>query len=153
MTGNVGLRRALFQLRLEPGDAFFRAQVLICLGENSAPGALGLSAAVVEFVNPVVSLDQFVPVVVDVFHDGVELFPRQARHRPVNELEVVAAMKVVKDVHHSQPMTFDLWSTALIDDAFFFASPWRRLRAIAKAISTVSYRPQGTMGRSLLAPD
>src|SRR5437660_1185954 len=44
------------------------------------------------------------------------MLTREAGHGLVDEVEVVAAVKVVKDVHYRQPMALDLRAPAKIDD-------------------------------------
>src|SRR5260370_28740846 len=58
-------------------------------------------------------------MILDVLRYGIELLSRHARHGLVNEVEVVAAVKIVEDIHHRQPMSFDLRPAAEIDDPDF----------------------------------
>src|SRR4029453_10528999 len=115
MTGPVCPRRTLRQPRLEPRWAFLRRQVLVSLGKYPAPCPLSVDAALVELLNPAISLGRFLAVVVDILKDGVKFVSCQGGHRLVNKVEIVAAMEVVKDVQDGQPMAFDLRSTTVID--------------------------------------
>src|SRR6266852_1500179 len=94
-TGTVFLRQLELHLRLQPRNTFMRGQVFLAGGENSAPGTLRLHATLMELIRLAVLLHQFVMVLVRVFDNGVELFARQARHGPVDEVEIVSTVKVI----------------------------------------------------------
>jgi hypothetical protein len=120
----IGLLRLLRQfpldLLLEPPHAVFGGQVFVTLGKNPAPRALRLNTAFVEIIHPAILLYQCIMVFVDVFDNGIELLAREAGHRPVDEVKVVAAVKVVEHIHYRQSMPFDLWAAAEINDLDFF---------------------------------
>jgi len=81
----------LLHFLLQPVDALLRGQILSALGENSTPGTLGISASPVKCFDAVITFDQLVLVVLDVFDDSLELRASQARHSLVEKFEVVAA--------------------------------------------------------------
>lgn len=116
-TGTVFLRQLEFPFFFEAGDALFGGEVVVAFSEDLAAGVLSLDAASVELIDSAVLLVKFVVMFVDVRDNGIELLARLARHGPVDEFEVVAAVKVVEDIHHRQPMPFDLRAAAEIDDA------------------------------------
>src|SRR5713101_8078747 len=68
------------------------------------------------FLDMAVLLREFVAVLVDVLDNGVVLFARQTRHGPVDEMEIVTAVKVVENIHDGQSMPFDLRPAAEIDN-------------------------------------
>jgi hypothetical protein len=103
-------------LQPQPGHALFRGQVFLAFGENPAARALCFPAALVELFYLAVLVGQLVVVLADVCDNGFELLAGETRHGPVDEVEVVAAVKVIKNVHHRQPVPFDLRATADIDD-------------------------------------
>src|SRR5437870_3720955 len=111
-TGTVFLR----QFCPQPCHALARGQAVFAFGENTTASALRLHSPFVKLFHALVLLQQLVMVLVDVFHHDVELFARQSRHGPVDEVEVIAAVKVVENIHNRQPMTFNLGTAANIDD-------------------------------------
>src|SRR5947207_1846860 len=60
---------------------------------------------------------EFLAVFLHVFHHGVELLSRQARHGSMNKLEIAAAVKVVEDIHHRETVSLDLGAASNIDDS------------------------------------
>lgn len=134
MTGTVLLHLFFLHFFLEPGHPLFSGQVFLAGRENSAARALRLHAALVELLRLSVFLHQFVVVVVHLGDDGVELGPSEARHGPVNEIEIVPAVKVVKNVQHRDTASGKLRASTSIDDLYgslvhaFFLLPLRELR-------------------------
>src|SRR5947209_3017928 len=95
------------QLFLEPCGSFLHGHRLVNLVVQ-ALGPLFRDALLDTLLDSGVFLHQLVAMLVHVLDNGVEFLAREARHRLPDELEVVAAVKVVEDVHYCQTVAFDL---------------------------------------------
>src|SRR5712664_3540263 len=80
-------------------------------------GFLVCDALLDAFINAAVFFHQYLVMLLDILDDGVELLVRQSRHGSVDVVEVVATMKIVKDVHHSQAMPVNLRPPAEIKNS------------------------------------
>src|SRR5260221_420049 len=116
MIGTVFLRAFLVELVLESRNPFLRGQVLVARREDAALCVLRFDAALVELVGSAILLDQLLVMVLDISDDGIEFRLRQAWHRDVDKVEVVAAMQVVKNIQHRNWARGKLWPAAAIDD-------------------------------------
>src|SRR6266404_2090533 len=81
------------------------------------PGFLVCNALLDAFINAAVSFQQLLVMLVDIRGHGVELLVRKTGHGSVDVSEVVATMKIVKDVHDRQAMPFNLRPSAEIDNS------------------------------------
>src|SRR5207237_3775387 len=64
-------------------------------------------------------------VFLDTFKYGIKLLPRQTRHRAMNEVEIVAAVQIIEDLHHREAMTLNLRTPANINNANIIR--WHRI--------------------------
>src|SRR4051812_28605360 len=55
-------------------------------------------------------------MVLHVSHHRIELLAGQAGHGAMDEVEVIATVEVVKNIHHGQPVAGDLRAAAVIND-------------------------------------
>src|SRR5947209_448404 len=72
------------------------------------PGFLICLALLDAFINAAVSFQQLLVMLLDIRDDSVELLVRQTGHGSADVVEVVATVKIVKDIHHRQAMPFNL---------------------------------------------
>lgn len=91
------LARSLTHRGLESGGPFFYGNRLVDLvGETAGP--LCLNALADPFFDPAVLFRKLVVVFLHIVEDGVKLFSIQAGKSPLDEVKVLTAMKVIKNV-------------------------------------------------------